>query len=315
MQKTILNIFLSCLTAASMLIADEQPRILNLIPGLLVPLAVEPAIPENFIAMAPNGIPDPYDWIYWGQKEALEAYFRDPSSLKESILSVTLSGNVKQSGPHDFGPHAKQALEMMKAMDPKGFASTETTWGAYPVLAVKTQIAGHTMMMAWVGLNSPDGWTLLFNLVYPDQKEHPDQQGIALWQHFLMNTKPLADGDFFKAYGQDMQEGSTSVQFGGAKYHIMAEKRLSDGMIQIVYTPDMANLEFQYRDMCEGLMGAQWKYGTPIVKVYATLITTEQNSTNTIDYVTTIFLKPVSEFSVNKAEAEKSNGVLIYQKA
>jgi len=313
MRKTIFNLLLSSLTATGMLLANEQPRILDLLPGLLSPLAVEPAIPKNFTAMSPNGKLDPCGWIYWGPKKSLEAYFQDQKSLKEPILSVTLSGNVRQSGPHDFGPEAKQALDMMKAMDPKGFDMIETSWGPYPVLAVKTRMEGHTMMMAWVGLNAPEGWTLLFNFVYPGQQD-PDKKDMTVWHNFLMNTKVLSGSAFFKAYGQDMQDGLTAVNYGGARYQMMAEKRVSDGMIQIVYTPDMENLAFHYRDMREGLMGAEWKYGSPIVKVYATMITTEGNSTNTIDYVTTIFLKPVSEFSVKQEELKKDTGSLIFRK-
>ena len=56
-------------------------RILNLLPNLLCPLAVDPGIPADFVALSPNGILDPYDFIYWGPKNALTAYFKDPSSF------------------------------------------------------------------------------------------------------------------------------------------------------------------------------------------------------------------------------------------
>jgi hypothetical protein len=317
MKKTILHLLLSSLTATGILLANEQPRILELLPGLLAPLAIEPAIPANFTAMSPTGALDPAGWIYWGPEASLKTYFQNPKLLKEPLLSVSLSGNVKQTSPDGFGPEAKQALDMMKAIDPKGFTSFKTNWGPYPVQAVKVQMEGHTLMMAWVGLNSPEGWTLLFNFVYPDQKGRPDKKDMVLWENFLKNTKPLTDGDFFKAHGQDMQEGSTSVNYGGAKYRLIAEKRESDGMIQVVYIPAMENLAFHYRDMREGLMGAEWKYGAPIVKVYATLITTEGNASNNIDYVTSVFLKPVTEFSVRQDELkklEKDKGWLVFQK-
>ena len=50
-------------------------RILELLPNLVCPLAVDPGFPADFIAFSPNGILDPYDFIYWGPKNALIAYF------------------------------------------------------------------------------------------------------------------------------------------------------------------------------------------------------------------------------------------------
>ena len=43
-------------------------RILELLPNLLCPLAVDPGIPADFVALSPNGILDPYDFIYWGPR-------------------------------------------------------------------------------------------------------------------------------------------------------------------------------------------------------------------------------------------------------
>ena len=66
-------------------------RILELLPNLLCPLAVDPGIPADFIALSPNGILDPHDLIYWGPKDVLKAYFKDPSSLKVPLIRVKLS--------------------------------------------------------------------------------------------------------------------------------------------------------------------------------------------------------------------------------
>ena len=61
-------------------------RILELLPNLLCPLAVDPGIPADFVALSPNGILDPHDLIYWGPKDVLKAYFKDPSSLKDPLV-------------------------------------------------------------------------------------------------------------------------------------------------------------------------------------------------------------------------------------
>ena len=74
--------------------AKNDLRILELLPNLLCPLAVDPGIPADFIALSPKGTLDPYDWIYWGPKDVLKAYFEDPASLKVPLIRVKLSANV-----------------------------------------------------------------------------------------------------------------------------------------------------------------------------------------------------------------------------
>ena len=44
--------------------AKNDLRILELLPNLLSPLAVDPGIPADFVALSPNGILDPHDFIY-----------------------------------------------------------------------------------------------------------------------------------------------------------------------------------------------------------------------------------------------------------
>ena len=121
----------------------------------------------------------------------------------------------------------------------------------------------------------------------------------------------LKDGDYFRAYGPDLQEGFTLVNIGGAKVKMIAEKRQSDGMLQVVVIPESSSLEFQYVDMIEGLMGAEWKYGEPMIKVYGNIEIKIGNATSIIDQVTSIFFKTVPEFSVKK---ESENGPMIFQK-
>src|ERR1700722_11400088 len=66
-------------------------RILELLPNLLCPLAVDPSIPADFVALSPRGTLDPYDWIYWGSKDVLKAYFENPASLNKPVIRVKLS--------------------------------------------------------------------------------------------------------------------------------------------------------------------------------------------------------------------------------
>ncbi|WP_052354923.1 hypothetical protein [Candidatus Protochlamydia sp. R18] len=290
--------------------AKSDLRILELLPNFLCPLAVDPDIPADFIALSPRETLDPYDWIYWGPKDVLKAYFENPTSLKVPILRVKLSPNVAQTGPNSF--NNQLSLKMLEKEDPKGFVSIETQWGDYPILAIRTQREDQLIFMAWVGLNDPGaGWSLMFNLVYPEKKGHPNKEDRQLWESLIMKTTQLKDGDYFKACGQDLQEGYTLVNVGGAKLKMLAEKRQSDGTLQVVIIPEASDVEFHYVDMMECLMGAKWKYGEPIVKVYGEIAVNNENVKSTTDYVTSIFFKTVPEFSFKKGDGKK---LLIFQK-
>lgn len=290
--------------------AKNDLRILELLPNLVCPLAVDPGIPEDFIALSPQGNLDPYDWIYWGPKDVLKAYFDNSSSLKVPILRVKLSANVAQTGPNLF--NNEESLKMLQKEDPKRFSSVETQWGDYPVLAIRTQKEDQLIFMAWVGLNDQEaGWTLMFHLVYPNEKDRPNQEDRQLWESLMMKTTQLKDGDYFKACGQDLQEGYTIVNVGGAKLKMLAEKRQSDGKLQVVVIPENSNVEFHYIDMMECAMGATWKYGEPLVKVYGEIVVNNKNAKSIINYVSSIFFKTVPEFSFKKEEGKNS---LIFQK-
>ncbi len=284
-------------------------RIVELLPNLCCPLAVNPGIPADFIAMSPNGNLDPYDWIYWGPKEVLKSYFENPASLKVPLIRVKLSANVNQTGPDTFC-----GMESIKKMDKKrkGLAFFENKWGDYPVLAMRKRIDGKLIYFAWVGLNDPEaGWTLLFNLVFPDEKDHPNNDDRKLWANFLKETSPLKDEDYFKACGQDLQEGYTLVNVSGAKLKLLAEKRQLDGALQVVVIPASTNIEFKYCDMMECLMGAKWKHGQPLVKVFGEITVNNQNIKSTTNYVTSIFYKTVPDFSLKKGDDKNA---LIFQK-
>jgi hypothetical protein len=92
---------------------------------------------------------------------------------------------------------------------------------------------------------------------------------------------------------------------------MVAEKRQSDGKIQVVVIPESSDVEFHYVDMTECMMGAKWKFGEPMVKVYGEIVINDVNFKSIIDYTTSIFFKTVSEFSFKKEDGKK---LLIFQK-
>jgi hypothetical protein len=225
-------------------------------------------------------------------------------------LRVKLSANVAQTGPNSFNNN--ESFEIMEKEDPKEFALTEAQWGDYPVHAIRTRMKGKLIFTAWVGLNDPEaGWTLMFNLVYPDTKGRPNTEDRQLWENFITKTTQLKDGDYFKACGQDLQEGYTLVNVGGVKLKMIAEKRQNDGTIQVVVIPESSDVEFRYLDMEECRIGAKWKYGEPMVKVYGEIVVNNKKFHSIINSVTSIFFKNVPDFTIKNKEVKKH---LIFQK-
>lgn len=319
MQRIIYFFLFTCIFTTNPLTAivlkdmpetQNKLRILELLPNLLCPLAVDPCIPIDFIALSPKGTSDPYDWIYWGPEGVLKDYFKNPSSLKAPVLRVKLSANVSQTSSSGF--NNTESFKLLEKESPEGFSSIETQWGDYPINALQMQQEGYITFVAWVGLNDPEaGWTLMFNLVYPNEKGLPSKEDVQLWENFIRKTKPLKDGDYFKAYGQDLQEGYTIVNVSGANLKMIAEKRQRDGTLQIVVIPESSDIEFRYDNMLECSMGAKWKQGEPMVKVYGDIIIKDKNSEFTTNNVTSIFIKTVPDFSLKKDDDKK---FLVFQK-
>lgn len=293
--------------------SKNEFRIQDLIPDLANPLAVNPAIPEDFVALSPDGKLDPYQWIYWGPKDVLEAYFKDPSTLKVPLIRVIISSNVGQTGPNSFNNLTyEEQIKEFKKQFPNDFESLETHWGSYPVLSFRAKVDDLFAYVAWVGLNERTvGWTLLFNLVYPNEAGHPNKNDNELWENLLHKTTQLEERDFIRMQGQDMQEGYTLFNFAGAKLKMIAEKREEDGKIQVVVIPENSNIEYKYIDMMESHMFTKWKCGEPLVKVASEIIVKNGNVTNNINYVLSVLYKTVKEFSYTKEEGQNS---LIFEK-
>lgn len=279
-------------------------RINELLPDTFVNLAVNPYIPENFVALPP---PDRFmhddAFVFWGPKDVLEAFFKNPDSLKSSIIKVGFSTSVAQTGPDTFNNKTYQeSIKEIQEQIPGKLLHMQHKWGDYPLNVVKIDIQGHCIPMAWVGLNDPNGWTMTFNLISPDKNANLTKADHQLWDDFIKKTTKLSDHDFIKAQGQDLQDGFTEVNIGGTKLKMIAEKRESDGKVQVVVIPGDEGVNFTFKGMSEGRMGAQWRYGEPLIKVSGQIVSEKGNSCNIIDHTTSIFPKNVTEFSYSTEE-------------
>jgi hypothetical protein len=289
---------------------SERVRILELLPpNLLVPLAIEPDIPDNFVAMSPKGKLDVFDWTYWGPKKVLEKYFKDENSLSQSIIRVKLGLASQEEVEHPDRQFLRKDYES-NGLD---FGDLQLKWGNYPIYALRGFGEDISFYQAFVGLNDPEGTTLKFELVYPSKRKKPSKKDIKLWEKFLINSKQLSEPLFFKAHGQDIQEGYTIVNTVGIKYKLIAEQRESDNKLQIVIIPIGGKFDYKLFKAETGLMGAKWHYGEPLVKVYGTLTMEDGNAVVIMDQCISVLMKKVKEFSHNRATAKLSNHQIIYE--
>lgn len=287
--------------------SDKELRITELLPGLLNPLAVEPALPKDFIALSPDQEqPDLHKGVFWGPKETLTAYFKDPASLERAIIAVKLS---------------EKGEESLEKMGIKNFSEKFLSWGPYPVYSMHMDFADqfHESLQqtkeysAWIGLNTREGWTLHARLVYPQKLGHPALQDLEIWNNFLEKTKPLSERQAYKARGQDLKLGSTTVTVDGAKVVVIAERRSSDDKLQIVAIPLDENVDFQVKGAVQGLMGATWHHGDPVAKVAATIIKKDTENHLVMDMVVSVLIKPVSKFSLDAKEMKRKEGICVYE--
>jgi len=268
--------------------------------------------PEDFVAMAPEGELDPGDWIYWGPKEVLEVYFKDQKKLSQPIFRVTLNSKTMQKSL-DTKKEFEKVLDEIKKEGAKVQSKFHGHWGIYPVGAFHGNIKKKQLFIGWAGLNAADGWTLLFEMLVPEQKKRPNTEDIRLWQTFLEKTKQLPEPQFFKAHGQDLQPGFTIVNIEGSKLRISAEKRKSDNKFKITVLPLTDDVEFQCREAGEGLMAANWKKGEPLAKVWGTVIKTDGNYQLSDSLTVSILLKLVDEFTVTPEEQKPNSKALVFQ--
>lgn len=270
-----------------------QPlRITQLMPRerLFISLAVEPAIPKDFIALSKKGEIDYLDWVYWGPEEVLKAYFKDPLSLSVPIIRVKLTADVAQN---KYGSFDVKFLEKQMSQAFKEASFDSGKWGTYPHFQVSFD-GDEKVRMAYVGLNDEGGAVLLFHLIIP-KKPTAQASAIKLWDEFLQKTKELPEPLFFKAQGQEMHPGYTIVNIVGREIKVTAEKRKSDQKIQFTVIPQDQTIEFKFGKAFTTTMGANWHHHEPLVKIEGAYIIDK----GWVHYSTTtsVLIKEVDEFS------------------
>lgn len=273
--------------------------------NLLATVAIAPALPNDFIAMSPNGRLDAYEWTYWGPKEVLESYFKNEDSLTQSIIRVKLGTTTQREIEN---PNREEWIACLQQGGFEGFKDIRVRWGSYPIYAISAKSSEEVLFVAWVGLNDPGDWTMKCQLVYPTSRYKPTISDVKLWENFLSKTEQLTGKLYMKAHGQNMEEGYTVVDLGKAKLKVEAERRKSDNKLQLAMIPLEENVSFEFHEASQG----SWE-NEPIVKVQGTLTKREGQSTLIIDHHILVLVKEVQEFSINKEAVDSNAHMIVYQ--
>ncbi len=304
----IVTLGLSCALMAGSF--EGNVRIFTMLPTLDAPLAVDPAIPRNFVALSKDGTFDRNEWIYWGPKEVVEAYFQDQSTLKQSILRVRASETVKQISADKFSVENDELCKLMAPMGLKRLFDVRMKWGKYPIYAVTAEFQKKWLYTAWVGLSDPQGSTLMFELVYPGTK--PTNEQFELWDVFLDKTKILSDPVYSQGFNAVYAQGQTNVMLYGQSLSFIAEQRYTDKLIQVVvdakksgFTPILDTVYFSY-------IMPDPNCGGPGAKVYLSLVRKEGEKETVFTHMIPVLMKQVDSFSV-EAESAKKNGAIVYE--
>ncbi|MCE5294214.1 MAG: hypothetical protein LLF94_06330 [Chlamydiales bacterium] len=306
----MLRIFILFISISSMLIAGDfraNERIFRLLPSLDVPLAIEPALPANFVALSKEGTLDLKDWVYWGPESVVKAYFNDPSSLKQSIIRVRLSETVKQIGPEKFSSENDELCKLMAPMGLKRLFDVRMKWGKYPIYAITAEFQKKWLYTAWVGLSDPQGTTLMFELIYPGVK--PSQENFDLWDRFLDKSCLLSESVVAQAFKVEYKPGVTDVVLYGENLSVVGEQRYSDKLIQVVVDTKKSGYKPVLDTVYLAHINPDATCGGAGAKVYVSFVT-KDNKTYT--HMLPVLIKAVDTFSVD-AKLAKDRGDVVYE--
>lgn len=249
---------MSLLLALLLCIEITASRITELLPDMQDPLAVEPALPADFVMNCMDKGSGLFQGILWARKNDVGDILKSSDKVSHVFIVVSYSRNIFQIGPFAFSGEKEFEIELFKA----GFKDVvikKLSWGSYPVLAMEAVNAktGRKSYSAWVGLNSKSvsgdglGSVLVFNFFYPDEENEPTGVALAVWEHFLQETKQLPETPFLQMHGVYMHDDYTLYDKGGIKIKIIAERLKSSGELRVIAEPLNQNSEFEVIQVSE----------------------------------------------------------------
>jgi hypothetical protein len=172
-----------------------QPAIDNWFPGMLHPPHVTLKLPADFtlVSASPGDEWNMYDGVIWAptRSAAIYAHLKEKKfeKLQDPLIFVHLSSDVAQMEGTDNFTVEKDLDAMVKATGVRKSATDKHRWGKYPVLEwTGERPNGHPIYAAWVGINSPDGWTIFIDYRVPAGEGHPTEAERAVWTNLMKDT-------------------------------------------------------------------------------------------------------------------------------
>jgi len=194
MQRVIF--FLLIIAKCACLPANEhrfsEDRTEDFLPGLINPLSLKLALPEDFV---PTNFllqeePNLFTGTLWASPDTIEEIHEQMragktcAKIKKGAFVAKLTPNAAQTGPCSFSEEESIAPSLKK-MGFTDFKVEKKRWGPYPILSVQAYSANNHIAYIYVGLNDCGGNVLFIRYMFSDNRE----KDLAVWNAFVDNTE------------------------------------------------------------------------------------------------------------------------------
>jgi hypothetical protein len=161
------------------------------------PPPLDVSLPHGFTVVSLNrqGEWNMYDGVLWGPADVAEALtsrkVTDLRHITKPLFWVHLSSEVAQNPGTDTFTNEPDVETVMANLGLRDVKKRKDHWGSYPVLSVTgIRADGLPFHIAWIGLNTPDGWTLAVDYRVPAAGNVTDDNTAGIWRSFLEDTQP-----------------------------------------------------------------------------------------------------------------------------
>jgi hypothetical protein len=280
---------------------SQKPRLRELIPDTwIVYPSIEPAIPQLYV-MKHHG---KGDIAFWGMSDDLTKCTMDNRVTPNEPIITMRHTDVIQLDGNSFSLSEEDVKDNFKNLGFTNIQTRMTTWGDYLVMEARGELLGKTRYRAWIGLNDPNRWVMFVHMIISGDHEKDKQT----WENFINSTRKLEERELFMSLGQDMHDGYTHYDKNGVSILAIAENRRSDNLLAIMIKPENIETTFNYERAFECLMGSQWKFKAPCVKIEGVI----KDGNNYCHTTLTVLTKEVDEFSFDlEKEAHPENVVVL----
>lgn len=217
-MKPWMHLWIACLFSMAIpgytenMESDEIPDLSNFRKKLeqLDWLPFKMAIPEHYVALpaARDKNLGLSDGFFCGERTTIENLWqqneKEPSGSMNPISGcffVSFSWDVAQRGANNFSVSDQVIRSTLEKQGASSIKIRNLIWNEYPVKSVEAELPGHThCFIAWVGLNA-GGEVAKIRYLCPKPTSFFDKE-IAIWDHFLQNSKGISQEEFLKTMNQ-----------------------------------------------------------------------------------------------------------------